>query len=271
MIDYDDYDEPPEEQPRDPATDVAVARLRKFFAESPARLFYSTQIVTALEREHFHWITGRALLELANNKEIQRSSVTIVGSPVNFYAHPKHRYWQRERNELVELLTQIFNPDFAQAIGRHGELMFDAALGRAGFRAKGQNVNAFNGKIWQESNHNLDRIYVRDGVAYGAEIKNTQNYIEKEELEIKIRLCKHLGVIPLFIMRFAPKSYMFQIIQSGGFGLLFEEQMYPLGHTQLLRVARQTLGLKIGSPKDVKEGDIQRFVKWHEKKRPAST
>ncbi len=64
-------------------------------------------------------------------------------------------------------------------------------------------------------------------------------------------------------MRFAPKSYMYEIYKSGGFGLLFEEQIYPWGHTALLNEVRDYLHLKVQCPKDVKEGDMQRFLNWH--------
>ena len=79
----------------------------------------------------------------------------------------------------------------------------------------------------------------------------------------KILIAKHLGLIPFFIMKFAPKSYIYEVVQEGGFVLLFEEQMYPWGHSKLLREVRQTLGLKVSSPRDVKEGDIHRLEKWH--------
>lgn len=141
---------------------------------------------------------------------------------------------------------------------------------RAGFRAEALNCNTWRGKSWGLTNHNLDRIYTRDGLAYGAEIKNTQNYISRNELRTKLQLAQHLEVIPLFIMRFAPKSYIYEIVQAGGFALLFEEQMYPWGHSELLRQVRHELGLKVGSPRDVKEGDIQRLEKWHQKRRALS-
>src|SRR4030095_2185553 len=76
-------------------------------------------------------------------------------------------------------------------------LMFDAALGRFGFRAEAKDANSWNDRIWRETNHNLDRIITRDGVVYGVEIKNTQNYISREELRLKIRLCQYLNLIPL--------------------------------------------------------------------------
>jgi len=178
----------------------------------------------------------------------------------------RHRYWKREQREIADLLERVFDPEFTHAIGRHGELMFDAALGRYGFRAEAKNTKTWNGKNWTESDHNLDRIVTRDGREYGVEIKNTQNYISREELYTKIKLCKHLGVTPLFIMRFAPKSYTYAVYRSGGFTLLFEEQMYPMGHTALLTEVREKLGLKIHSPNEVQDGHMQRLLNWHERK-----
>ena len=263
MDDYENFEyyEEEAERPRDPTVDKAIERLREFFDSSPQRVFYSTQIETFLEREFFHWITGKALLEMSNAELIKKVTVPVQGQTINFYANRKYRYIQRELKTIISLLNRIFDPEFTHAIGRHGELMFDAALGRNGFRAEASNTNSWNGKTWQETNHNLDRIVTRDGIAYGIEIKNTQNYISREELRIKLRLGLYLGVTPLFIMRFAPKSYMYEINQSGGFGLLFEEQIYPWGHNALLNEVKDRLGLKVQCPRDVKEGDMQRPVK----------
>lgn len=261
--DYIAHDFREEETPRDPKVDQAIERLRAFFNENPQRLFYSTQIETLLEREFFHWITGRALLEMGNSKQIIRLSEVVEGQRVNFYSNRRHRYVRRELKMLINILCRLFNAEFAHAIGRHGELMFDAALGRFAFRAEARNAKSWKERTWGETNHNLDRIITRDGLAYGVEIKNTQNYISRDELRVKIHMCQYLELTPLFIMRFAPKSYMFEIYQSGGFGLLFEEQIYPWGHGALLKQAKEQLLLKVQCPRDVKEGDIQRLLNWH--------
>ena len=270
-----EYEEPDEEggedeRPRDPVLDQAISRLRSFFADAPTRLLYSTQIQTTLEREFFHWIVGRGLLELGNAGELTRRTVQVQGQSINFYANRKHRYFERELKTMLGLLARIYDPDFTHAVGRHGELMFDAALGRYGFRAEATNTRSWAGKTWVTTNHNLDRIVTRDGIHYGVEIKNTQNYISHDELRTKLDLCKFLGLKSLFIMRFAPKSYMYEIYKQGGFGLLFEEQMYPWGHTALLHEVREVFGLKVSAPKDVKDGDMQRLLKWHTKQAPGS-
>ena len=266
MTDYEPYFEEEEERPRDVAIDAASTRVRALFAESPRRLFYSTQIETTLERDFFHWITGKALLELATAGEITRVQEVIQGNSLNFYAHPSHRYFRRQLTAMTRILDRVYNPEFAHAVGLHGELMFDAALGRYGFRAEARNANTWQGRTWTKSNHNLDRIVTRDQVAYGVEIKNTQGYISREELRTKLDLAHDLRLIPLFIMRFAPKSYVHQINQQGGFALLFEHQIYPLGHVTLLADVQATLGLKVASPRDVRDGDMQRLLKWHERK-----
>lgn len=263
----DDYDgtEGRDEYPRDPAIDRAITRLRQFFDASPKRVFYTIQISTQLEREFFHWITGKALLEMANAGQIQVMTESIHGKSVHFYAHRGHRYVRREIAGMVDILNNIFDAEFTHALGRHGELMFDAALGRAGFQSKAKNARDWEGKTWTKSNHNLDRIVVKDSRPYGVEIKNTQNYISREELKIKLDLCRHLGLIPLFIVRFAPKSYIYEVQTQGGFTLLFEEQMYPFGQSALLSRVRSELGLKVHCPNDVKDGDIQRLLKWHDR------
>ncbi len=256
-----------QERPRDEAIDAAAPRILQIFEAAPSRVFYSTQIETQLERDVFHWITNKALLELGNAGKIQRMPAVVQGKTVNFYAHPKYRYWKREQKQLLALLERIFDSEFTQAVGRHAEMMFDSALSRHGFMIKGKDVNSWNGATWTETNHNLDRIVVRDGIAYGIEIKNTQNYIQRPELDLKLDLCKHLGLVPLFIMRFAPKSYMHRIAKNyRGFGLLYEEQIYPFGHNTLLAEVRETIGLKVQSPRDIKDGDMQRLANWHNKR-----
>jgi hypothetical protein len=142
-VDY--YDETAENaelerQPRDPAIDLAIERLQVFFDDAPQSLFYSTQIETLLERDFFHWIVGKGLLEMGNSKRIQRIAVPIEKQVINFYANRKHRYVRRELKIMLTLLRRIFDPEFTHAIGRHGELMFDAALGRYGFKAEAKNT-----------------------------------------------------------------------------------------------------------------------------------
>jgi hypothetical protein len=141
--------------------------------------------------------------------------------------------------------------------------MFDAALASVGFIPTGRKVRAFGGKTWTETGHDLDRIYLCDGVAYGAEVKNTLGYIGRDELLVKIRMCKHLGVRPLFIGRMAPKNYINEVQREGGFTLVFKYQLYPFGQKEFADRVKAALGLWTDSPSRISEGTVDRFLKWH--------
>src|SRR5262249_24949858 len=153
--------------------------------------------------------------------------------------------------------------DFARAVGRQGEMMFDAALPAVGFAPRGRDIREWQGRRWTETEHDLDRVFEADGRTYGVEIKNTLKYIPKGELDLKIRMCRFLGLRPLFIMRFAPKVYTFELYKAGGFGLLFKDQLYPFGNERLAETVRAELRLPVHCPPTVPDGHVQRFVGWH--------
>src|SRR5205085_2571213 len=103
-----------------------------------------------------------------------------------------------------------------------------------------------------------------DGRFYGIEIKNTLKYIPKGELDIKMAMCRFFGVRPLFIMRFAPKVYTYELYRAGGFGLLFKDQLYPFGNETLAARVAERLRLPVHCPPGVPDGHIQRFARWHQ-------
>jgi hypothetical protein len=120
---------------------------------------------------------------------------------------------------------------------------------------------------WEKSGHDLDFVFEKNGVAYGCEIKNTLGYIDKDELEIKLEMCEHLKVRPLFIMRWSPKTYNKMIIDKGGFAMIFGSQIYELSQAKLVERLRKELGLPVDCPKAIPDGILMRFVNWHEKKK----
>jgi hypothetical protein len=76
-------------------------------------------------------------------------------------------------------------------------------------------------------------------------------------------MCRFLGLRPLFIMRFAPKTYVNYLWRAGGFGLLFKDQLYPFGNETLADQVRAELRLPVHCPPSVPDGHVQRFVNWH--------
>jgi hypothetical protein len=266
--DYDpDVVESEEVQPRDRVVDEAGDELESFFATNSESVYYQRQLQVIFEGKYFHWITAHALLELAAEGRIASESLPLPGTgTITMYRAVGHRYWRRQAEEIIELVSRFSDPAFTAALGAHGELMFDAALPGGGFMPAGRKVRSYGGRTWTETGHDLDRIFERDGIAYGTEIKNSLSYMDRGELGVKLRMCSHLGVRPLFIVRMAPKNYINEVGKQGGFTLVFKYQLYPFGQKAFADAVRARLGLWTDCPARIGEGTVQRFLKWHLRK-----
>jgi hypothetical protein len=58
---------------------------------------------------------------------------------------------------------------------------------------RGRNVAAYAGKTWTSSAHSLDRLFERDGVIYGTEIKKALPYLPLKEMRITMAMCVRLA------------------------------------------------------------------------------
>lgn len=259
-----DEDEPVPPLPEEDAkAKEAEEVLSSFFDSHTEDLFYERQLTVGFEDRFFHWITVRALRVLVAKGDLNSELWPMGNLRLRFYRHRKHRYWKRQAAEIAALVSEFSHPTITRGLGLHGEAMFDAALPRAGFMPAAYNVQSFRGREWTATEHDLDRVFERDGIAYGIEIKNTLPYIDRNELEIKLDMCDALDLRPLFIARMHPKSYMDMIIKRGGYGLIVKYQLYPYGHADLAKRVRERLGLPADSPRALAEGTIQRFLNWH--------
>jgi len=251
----------------DPKVQEAEIVLRDFFNKHADETFYERQLTVGFEDNFFHWITAKALRRLTALGALATSLELVPGAvgrmAIRFYRHPRHRYWKRQAKEIGALVAEFSRRPFLEAIGLHGEAMFDAALPKAGFLPRAHDVREFGGKKWTHTEHDLDRVYERDGIFYGLEIKNTLPYIPREELTIKLEMCKTLGLRPLFIARMHPKSYIEEIRQQGGYGMPFKHQLYPFGYGAFAKRVRDGLGLPVDCPRAIADGTIQRFLNWH--------
>jgi hypothetical protein len=271
-FDEPDYDpEIPEEreavsQSRDGYVDLAKTDLMSLFEVEAESVFYQRQLQVMFEDKYFHWITVRALSELVQEGMLLAEMLPLVGTGnINFYRSRGYRYWKRDADEIVKLVSRFSAPTFTYALGMHGETMFDAALPTVGFMPTGIKVRSYGGVEWTETGHDLDRTFERDGVAYGVEVKNTLSYMEKEEMEVKVRMCKHLGLRPMFIVRMAPKNYVNYVAEAGGFTLISKYQLYPFGYKTFADEVKGRLRLPTDSPGRVYDGTMKRLLGWHVK------
>ncbi len=265
FLDYEDIYEAewPAGFPRDSKVDEAKQALKDFFAKNSEDVFYMQQLEVFFEPV-FHWITSTAINELIDEGFLKSEERPLLGSTtIKFVFNKGHRYYKRQMYEKLQIVREYSRPEIASACGRQAEVLFFNALADRGFSSHGQNTNEFGSKRWTETDHDLDFIVERDGKVYGAEVKNKWGYIDKDELDIKLRMCNFLGIKPLFIMRGSPKHYNYMIIKAGGYAMIFEAQIYPFGQKDLVKRIKEKLGLKADCPRAIPDGIIDRFMGWH--------
>ena len=164
----------------------------------------------------------------------------------------------------MELINRYVTPDVGYAVGERGEeLVLDGFAGRNRFVCLGRDVNMLDGESWTETNHNLDFVFERDGRRYGVEVKNTLAYPDKGEFDLKVRLAEHLGLIPVFVCRYLPKSWVWELRQRGGFGLLLRWQLYPPLLRSLASDLHERFELPVDTPRRLQDGTMARFTNWH--------
>ena len=242
----------------------AEADILALFDEYPDRVFYYRQLSVLFEHKYFHWVTNMAAHSLVDKRRLATIEIPFgEKSRLKFVFRRGLRYYRRIIQKSVDIVRRYSEYDVAEACGQQAELLFLSALAERGFVCHGREVNAFRGKQWIKTNHDLDFIIERDQVVYGVEVKNRLDYVDRHELQSKLEMCEFLGLRPLMIMRSLPKTYVYEIMQYGGFALVFEAQIYPFGSKPLVRDIQEVLGLKADCPRAIPSGIIDRFLKWH--------
>ena len=135
---------------------------------------------------------------------------------------------KRRLNQLAKILQQDASPAINRMVGKHAETIFKWGFRSLGFSIVSEDADSYQGRHWTRTGHDLDFIAQKDSLAYGVEIKNTFDYMDMEELEIKLDMCDYLGLIPFFICRHRAKSHLEKVQEHNG-------QLYIFGSNRLLK------------------------------------
>jgi hypothetical protein len=248
--------------PRDNKIEEAKKTLISFFEANPHGVFYEHQLEILHERQFYHWIIGKALHELVEEEKLASDLLPLAPSvPIRFYRRKSHRGWRRQAKEVLNLVSAFSTEDFSRGLGRHGEQMLDAALPRIGFVRMARDVRTYNGRTWTETGHDLDRIYQYQDLTFSTEIKNRLSYMDLEDIQTKIRICRYLRVTPFFVVRMFPKSYFDHVYREGGITLILGHQLYPHGQHRFALEVKKTLELPVDCPPEIYDSTLQRLLK----------
>ena len=147
-------------------------------------------------------------------------------------------------------------------LGLQREHLVLAAFARAQYLLTGESTRQHAGRAWTETEHNLDFIFEKNGVAYGIVVKNTLGYLGIEEFVTKVRLSLQLGLKPVFAVRALPRTWADALIQAGGYAMIMRYQFYRWAHADLADAIRSKLLLPVDTPKRIEAGTMQRFEDW---------
>jgi hypothetical protein len=241
----------------------ARARLIAHFEDNPEAVFYSRQLEVMYEREYFHWVTNRAIRRLVNEGRILSEARKLdLGSEIKLLWHRRFRFYKRAATEVFNLVNRYSSAATDGALGLQGEHLVLAAFARRQYLLIGEAARAYRGIIWTTTNHDLDFIFEKNGVAYGVEVKNTLGYMDVDEFVTKIRMSVHLGIRPVFAVRALPKTWIEALISAGGYAMIMQYQFYPWTHLELASELREKLTLPVDTPRRIEEGTMQRFENW---------
>jgi len=144
-------------------------------------------------------------------------------------------------------------------------MLTELFLLKNGFTIIDKHTNKFTGKEWKETDHNLDLITTKDNLHYGIEVKNRFEYMNKEELEIKMYdMCEFLELIPVCVLRFAPYYVMTELSGYGGRMLIFKRKALPIGFEDLAERIWDSTLLPVQTTDRLSEKGETQFLQWHE-------
>lgn len=229
-------------------------------------VFFSRQLEVRHEGTFFHWVTNRALRALAAEGFVKTDERQLAwGGAVRLMWHRGNRYYKRRAAAVLELVEEYSAPNIAASLGLQGEAMVLEGFAGAEFVMRGRNAAAYAGRVWDKTEHDLDFIFERDGRAYGVEVKNTLAYMDHDELVTKMTMCAVLGLVPVFVVRMAPRTWVKEVGDAGGFVLILKHQLYPWSHRDLARRVAAELGLPVDAPRALEAGTVKRFTNWHDR------
>lgn len=120
------------------------------------------------ENDYFHWITNRAIRDLEAEGLVKSEWRKLsTGTSIKLLWHKGHRFYKRSAGQLVRLVEEYSDPNIGAALGLHGETMVLEGFARSQFVMASRSTREYRGKVWTNTDHNLDFIFERDGMVYG--------------------------------------------------------------------------------------------------------
>lgn len=221
--------------------------------------YHRKQIEVLFEDRYDHYDVNNAVDRLIDNGFLKLEQRPRA----HFVLRSDVRYFKRAIKRRMAIIDKYAHPVITKAVGHWAEKLFEYMFRLNGFEIVGKHISKFGNLVWTKTNHDLDFIIRRDGISYGVEVKNTLPYIEKEEFDVKLDMCKFFGLIPLWILRNAPEIQFRKMKAEKGFILRFKSQIYPPGQEPLVEEIWQKMRLPVAVWDEIGEKLVKIFLRFH--------
>jgi hypothetical protein len=278
----------------DPKVLEAKTVLKKHFVNvkgEPVRTpYYHHQLQVLYENDFYDWIISYALTQLVkegfltklDSNDIPEFKKFVNISKIKFYANTLALKTKEEAHRMkthainIAKLVDKYDYLMSEILGKQLESLVKHELRASQFEIIGEHTKEYGGKKWTTTDHNLDIIAKKKdtGFVIGVEVKNTLSIIEPSEIDTKIEICEHLGIIPVFAVRWI-KPYVDCIRRQGGFSWMFKTQIFPYGYDNFTVELYQKLselnkvnskGRQLEFPvkvrNDLPEKSVKKFNDW---------
>jgi len=202
---------------------------------NPDSVYHITQLEVLFEDRHFHKLTYRALQELRRREFLRSTEVATEADNFILVSRSGVRYVKRKEKAHLELAREYSSQVISKATGDYAETLALSGLRELHLTLVDRNARNYQGKTWTESDHDLDFIMEKEGIGYGIEVKNTLDYMPPTEFATKLKMCRYLGLRPLFIVRIRDKLQWDQTKKAGGLIYMFKTKVFPPGQDALIR------------------------------------
>lgn len=236
---------------------------------------HTSAIQRKLENEYTTWKVVETLKKMEEGNILRSMKIkSRYAGETRFYFPRKivtnyddeQRMIKKIKNIIIHI-ERYSKPMIAGVLGKHLHALVRYELRAQGFIIISEETNEYEKRKWKDTKQDIDIIakHVKKQLVVGVEIKNELDLMDKTEIDAKIKICKRLGIIPVFACRWL-EPYRQEIKNNDGFAWQFKTQLYPLGFERHVKHMKQKFDYPVKIATEIPKKAIKEFEKWLETK-----
>jgi hypothetical protein len=250
-------------------------RLLSIFLDSSGRPKitprHESSIIVFAEKEYSPGKVKTGLQRLESSGALSSVKKTVDGvGDVKFYFPSKFNNGQelqkirKKIDRSAVWIAKYSHPSITKMLGKHLHDVVRSEIRVHGFEILEEgNVKKHGSKEWTKTNHSLDIVarHRRKNLTIGVEVKNMLSLDPLSEVLVKLEMCRHLEITPVFACRWM-ESHKQVIKSKDGFLWQFGVQLYPRGQEKFVDAIRKRFKFPVMVSSELPQNSINEFERW---------